>query len=237
VNDLVQLALGWCRHLPDPFLVELATAVRSSPDQCAHLANTSSGPASRAAAKRAREVAHEGRGPYLAGLIDGLLAARRGSAEIEPVWTGPSSPNGGRLTVAVISDLIAEATAEVLLVSYAAYPPAALSAALQAAVARGVKVTMLLERPEDNPGWNGPSKVFSDLTATRLSWPAATRPAGASMHAKVLVIDRRIALVGSANLTAAAFGKNLECGLLIRGGAVPAQIADHVRAADGLITS
>ncbi|WP_425454039.1 phospholipase D-like domain-containing protein [Nocardioides immobilis] len=38
------------------------------------------------------------------------------------------------------------------------------------------------------------------------------------MHAKVLVVDRRTALVGSANLTGHALERNLECGLLVRGG-------------------
>lgn len=41
------------------------------------------------------------------------------------------------------------------------------------------------------------------------------------MHAKVQVVDRRTALVGSANLTGYGLERNLECGLLVTGGAVP----------------
>ena len=54
------------------------------------------------------------------------------------------------------------------------------------------------------------------------------------MHAKILVVDRRIALVGSANLTGHALERNLECGVLIRGGPVPGQLVAHLLGADSL---
>ncbi len=54
------------------------------------------------------------------------------------------------------------------------------------------------------------------------------------MHAKVLVVDRRTALVGSANLTGYALERNLECGLLLRGGPVPSLLVDHLLSANGL---
>jgi cardiolipin synthase len=44
----------------------------------------------------------------------------------------------------------------------------------------------------------------------------------------VLIVDRCVALVGSANLTSYGLERNLECGLLIRGGPVPAALADHL---------
>jgi phosphatidylserine/phosphatidylglycerophosphate/cardiolipin synthase-like enzyme len=48
------------------------------------------------------------------------------------------------------------------------------------------------------------------------------------LHAKIIVVDDRVALVGSANLTGRAMGDNLECGILIRGGKQPRAIRDHV---------
>lgn len=63
----------------------------------------------------------------------------------------------------------------------------------------------------------------------RLHWPAAARPDHASLHAKVLVIDGRSAMIGSANITGAALARNLECGLVVRCGPVPVSIAAHVR--------
>jgi len=44
-----------------------------------------------------------------------------------------------------------------------------------------------------------------------------------------LVIDNSAALVGSANITGAALGKNLECGLLVRGGPAPHNLRSHVQ--------
>jgi hypothetical protein len=68
---------------------------------------------------------------------------------------------------------------------------------------------------------------FPGLDAFRLHWPADSRPPGASLHAKIIVIDDRVALVGSANLTSRAMETNLECGILIRGGPQPRAIRDH----------
>jgi phosphatidylserine/phosphatidylglycerophosphate/cardiolipin synthase-like enzyme len=44
------------------------------------------------------------------------------------------------------------------------------------------------------------------------------------MHAKAAVADSRIAFLTSANLTDAALERNMELGVLIRGGALPAAI-------------
>jgi phosphatidylserine/phosphatidylglycerophosphate/cardiolipin synthase-like enzyme len=49
------------------------------------------------------------------------------------------------------------------------------------------------------------------------------------------VVDRESALVGSANLTGYVLERNLEWGLLIRGGRLPAAVAEQVLNADGLI--
>jgi cardiolipin synthase len=64
---------------------------------------------------------------------------------------------------------------------------------------------------------------------TTVAWPATHRPAsGPALHAKVLDIDRHIALVMSANITRWALDRNLECGIPIRGGDQPRQIHDHI---------
>jgi cardiolipin synthase A/B len=48
------------------------------------------------------------------------------------------------------------------------------------------------------------------------------------LHVKVIVVDDRIALVSSANLTGCVMEANLECGILIRGGPHPRAICDHI---------
>jgi len=44
------------------------------------------------------------------------------------------------------------------------------------------------------------------------------------MHAKAAVADSRVAFLTSANLTEAALERNMELGVLIRGGTLPASI-------------
>ena len=99
---------------------------------------------------------------------------------------------------------------------------------MSAAVARGVAATLLAERHEDNPSYTVLGTPFPGLKALRLHWPASSRPPGASLHAKVIVVDDQVALVGSANLTSRAMESNLECGILIRGGPQPRAVRNHI---------
>lgn len=48
------------------------------------------------------------------------------------------------------------------------------------------------------------------------------------MHAKALVIDRKMSLIGSANITGPAMLKNIECGVLLRDPAIAAEIVASV---------
>lgn len=125
-------------------------------------------------------------------------------------------------------ELVESATDELLVVSFASYDEPRLLAALRAAVERGVDLTILLERAEDNPTYSGHGESFAGLPVRRWIWPGASRPPGAALHAKILVVDRSAAVLGSANLTGRALGTNLECGALLRGGPQPGAIHDHL---------
>ena len=169
---------------------------------------------------------------YLARLLAGAGTAIRRARKrqsIDVVWTGPESGIAtGRLTAATIIDLIGQARRQILLVSHATHTEADLDAALTAAAGRGVQITLLAERHADNPAYAAVATPFPALSATRLNWPAAQRPPGASLHAKIIVVDDEIALIGSANLTNRAMESNLECGILIRGGPQPPAIRGHL---------
>ncbi len=149
---------------------------------------------------------------------------------VETVWTGPTSvETGHRFTSAVVLDLVDSARECVLLVSYATHDWPPLERALGRARDRGVHVVLVLERPQDNPSFHQWGVPFERLDVTRLAWPSDNRPTGSvSLHAKVLVVDHRAALVGSANLTDSAMDRNLECGVVIRGGPEPRRLWDHV---------
>jgi phosphatidylserine/phosphatidylglycerophosphate/cardiolipin synthase-like enzyme len=192
-------------------------------------------PVSTAAVRQALDVARAGDAQFAGGALGAFLDILAEQPVVTPVWTGPESEeSGGRLTLAVLADLIGEARREILLVSYATMPSVEIRTALANAVAQGVEVITLLEREVDNPKFNGHGVVFGELPIRRICWPGAIRPAGAALHAKVLVVDRSVALVGSANLTDYGLERNLECGLLVRGGPVPRQIAAHLLRLKGL---
>lgn len=233
--DPTETARRWAQHLPREFARQLAAALRDGREALQALRTHAVLPASAAAVRTALDLTTQGDGPYAAGALVGWLEALDQQPQMTPVWTGPESGRAhGRLTLAVVADLIDEARHEILLASYATIPGQNVRRALDAAADREVNITVLLERNEDNPNFNGHGDPFPGLAARRLAWPADARPAGASMHAKVLVVDRRTALVGSANLTGHALERNLECGLLVRGGRAPALLAEHLLAAPGI---
>ena len=162
------------------------------------------------------------------------LHARRaaGARRSRPVWTGPSAAGGQRLTAAVLHDLVAGARERVLLVSFAAYTLTELAADLEAASGRGCVVDIIFETEEDSAGaYSGPHATpFGTLSgARRWRWPADQRTPGAVLHAKLLVVDGRRALVGSANLTPRALSANLEAGVLIEDPDLAAEFEAHVR--------
>ncbi len=164
------------------------------------------------------------------GVLRGAVTAgRQLPTRMDLVWTGPEVPGSiSRLTSEVVANLIDEAHSEVLLISYAMHNEPTLAAAIERAVAREVFVQVLCERTADNPGFRGSSVPFPQLKIRRLCWPAEKRPPGASMHAKVLVIDRTTALIGSANITGTAMLRNIESGILTDDARIAAEIAKSV---------
>jgi phosphatidylserine/phosphatidylglycerophosphate/cardiolipin synthase-like enzyme len=164
-------------------------------------------------------------------------ARRRNSLEI--AWTGPGT---GAVPVRrvdqVVYEMIAGAQQSVLLVTYVAYGAERLLDELKAAVGRGVKVSMVLERVEDSAGkleFDGLAKIRARLPAAQIyCWPVDQRPANSSgktgtLHAKCLVCDEQQVLVSSANLTDYALELNMELGLRVSGEDVPARIAGHFK--------
>lgn len=163
------------------------------------------------------------------------LAARQGAAarKSRPVWTGPGASGGQRLTASVLHELVATATERVVLMSFAAFTLHELAADLTAAAERGVEVDVIFETEADSQGsFSGSHGVPFGTVAglRRWHWPSDQRQvAGAVLHAKLLVVDGRRALVGSANLTHRALTANLEAGVLVNDPAVASSFEEHVR--------
>ena len=72
----------------------------------------------------------------------------------------------------------------------------------------------------DWPGTRRP-RVYFDPRAVDLEGP------GGVLHAKVALADGEAALVTSANVTGGALERNMELGLLVRGGPIPRDLLAH----------
>jgi phosphatidylserine/phosphatidylglycerophosphate/cardiolipin synthase-like enzyme len=77
-----------------------------------------------------------------------------------------------------------------------------------------------------------PHRAFTSVGDIDLwHWPSSKRTEpGAKMHAKLAITDRKVLFVSSANLTQSGVTKNIEVGILVRGGPAPARAAEHIDA-------
>lgn len=117
--------------------------------------------------------------------------------------------------------LIAGARTEVFAVLYLVGDPVqerpkALLGALAAAQARGVEVSVLLDREADEPDRNAAAAAFLEKAGVRVRFDEPDR----TTHAKALVVDAETVVLGSANWTQAALKHNREAGAEIRSRAI-----------------
>jgi phosphatidylserine/phosphatidylglycerophosphate/cardiolipin synthase-like enzyme len=171
-----------------------------------------------------------------AARVQDLRAAERTDVAI----SGPGSNSAPlRLTSAVVTELIRDSRKSLLIVSFAAFGVADVIHELRLAANRDVRIDLVLETTTASGGTlRGTveaSAAFSAIrpNATFWVWPADRRPvingSRAALHAKLIVADERVALVGSANLTDKALASNLELGVIIRDPNVVQRIDRHFR--------
>ena len=172
---------------------------------------------------------------FRASSTTAALAA--GASSVELVWTGPGTGMVPvRHTAQVLTGLIAEARNRIFLVSFVAYHVDAVIDALQRAVDRGVLVSVLLERSKEHGGnvtVDSIAMLRRNLPRAQLyEWDKTTVDAApsASVHAKCAVADGAVAFVTSANLSDAAMERNMELGVLVRGGHLPRMLDQHLTA-------
>jgi phosphatidylserine/phosphatidylglycerophosphate/cardiolipin synthase-like enzyme len=172
-----------------------------------------------------------------AAFLRGLAAAREQLAStvtVETVWSGPSThPVPVRATAQALVEVIAHARQELLLMTYSARPHPDIRAALSDATARGVEISVVVETLHGAGSALGgaePAAAFAGIPGVQLwHWPVTQRTEpGSKMHAKLAVADRRVLLISSANLTQSGQTKNIEAGLLVRGGHAPRRVAEHI---------
>lgn len=144
----------------------------------------------------------------------------------ELVWTGPGGEEAAwRRTEQALIDVVTSAREMLWLVTYALYPVPSLKSELDNAVARGVELRVVAESPASEKIRHSGVLYWQQFLPeqTRIyEWPIARRGCNAAgdygtLHAKVALADRDLALVSSANLTDCALNYNLETGVLLRG--------------------
>lgn len=180
--------------------------------------------------------------PVSAAVLAGALRGAAATAEdlrrresVELVWTGPTTI-ALRRTEAVLVQVVREAREKVVLVSFVAYAVPSVTDALLEAVSRGVRVEIVLEAPAALGGRVDVDSVAKMRAAVPQAalyvWNASPDENGfrGAVHAKCAVADEAVAFVTSANLTSAAMWRNMELGVLVRGGRQPRRLAEHLQA-------
>ena len=196
-------------------------------------------------------LARDGMAPGgVAVLLEVLAGAREREADLlgrfDLVLSGPDAPGlPTRDTAAVVYTLIEGAKTEVLMVGYAVHDGRRLFERLAARMAENPALRVVfcldIQRPYGDTSLASEivRRFALDFRARHWPWPvmpelwydprSLTEGAAARscLHAKCVVVDRREALVTSANFTEAAQQRNIEAGVLIRHEAMAARIADH----------
>lgn len=166
----------------------------------------------------------------------------------ELVWSGPEVAGvHARDTRPVFEELVDSAERSIWISTYTFFDgkQAFKRLAQRLDTAPGLQVTLLLNIQRKKGDTSAPAEVVTRF-ADRLwkhDWPGERRPAvfydprslaltggEGVLHAKALVVDDAAAFITSANLTEAAFDKNLELGVLSRDRTLASGLARHFRA-------
>jgi phosphatidylserine/phosphatidylglycerophosphate/cardiolipin synthase-like enzyme len=186
-------------------------------------------------------------GPAVALALDAVAAAAAQVDRPDLVWSGPAVAGlQARDTRRVYEELVAGAERSIWVSTFAYYDgrQAFRTLAERMDEAAAVQVTLLLNiqrRSGDTTAADAVVARFAERFWTQ-DWPGERRPsvfydprslgsAGGEgvLHAKAVVVDDRAAFVTSANLTEAAFDRNIEVGVLSREPALAASLARHFR--------
>jgi phosphatidylserine/phosphatidylglycerophosphate/cardiolipin synthase-like enzyme len=183
--------------------------------------------------------------PAIALVLD--ATAPTGTARPDLVWSGPTAPGlHTRSTRQVYDELITTAERSIWLSTFAYFDGqhAFRSLADRMTAIPGLQVRIMLNI-QRRYGDSTPAEQLVTQFAHRFwskDWPGTTKPAvyydprslepagpEGVLHAKAIVVDERAALVTSANLTEAAFDRNIEVGVLTRDQLLAASLVRHFR--------
>jgi len=188
---------------------------------------------------------------YLSGLdkagavaaLDLVIAERTHGPHpsLDLVWTGPEAmASTARDTLVVMQEMFAQARERVVVAGYAFDSGEELFGTLhQNMVDHGVRLQMFLNIPRADQGSDPAQharKFVQQIQIDNWPWtdklpelyydPRTVEPKSVeSLHAKCIVVDERLTLIGSANFTDRGQTRNIEVGVLIDDAAFARQVA------------
>jgi cardiolipin synthase A/B len=238
VTDLVAI-------MPDETLTRVLEALDDPAVRLSVVSSAFSRQANRDAFDALWQKAERDFGPAGARVLAAMLwtaretSARSVTPRVEVVWTGPTiGAEAIFRTEQTLLGLLRHARSSVIVVTYVAYRAAAVRAALAEAVGRGVRVRLVVESSRKDGGAASfdPRLALGVLDDPRFecfAWPRhkrLTTEAGeiGALHAKCVAVDDEVLFVSSANMTESALERNIELGLVVRGGHAARHVREHV---------
>jgi phosphatidylserine/phosphatidylglycerophosphate/cardiolipin synthase-like enzyme len=193
-----------------------------------HIAAKRAYPAHRAEVQRLLKMLLKGDTDLLrvAALLDGIAAVPQVERPVA-VWTSPSVPGSGGHTTLAALDMINNATAFVYAATYSAGKDSPHLLALRNALDRGVSVTVVVDVKERADH----AAIISKALAGARVWTLAEPEDGqwAIQHSKLITVDDTAAFVTSANFSAAAAMRSLECGMMSKDSLVAVSLREHLQ--------
>jgi cardiolipin synthase len=243
VENLIQSVVQLVSDSPPAKTQGLADSIRrlSGAKDALSLTNWDGNPRAKSALRKLVAAWQDVRIPpgELAAMLTAASAAyhyAKAEQDIELVWTGPSSTLiATRKTDQALLQVIEAAESRLFITSFVVYKIPSIMKALERAIKRGVQTSMLLEAGESDGGvltFDTIARVKSIMPSVKLfSWIDKGEDfMGGKVHAKVAAADGNFCFISSANLTGHAMEKNMEAGILIRGGATPSRLQKHLEA-------
>lgn len=190
----------------------------------------------------------------LASMLRAIASEREAQQRVRDrvslVWSGPSDAQfASRDTSVVVQDLFKQARRSVLLMTYAFDRGEKARKVFEVLADRmteqaKLEVTFCANLQPFHASAESPTNAIARFVAEFRAevWPWPTLPRvyydprsltqqgkeRASLHAKCLVVDNKVALVTSANFTEAAHERNIEAGVLIRDPETASELANQM---------
>ncbi|HPA20708.1 MAG TPA: DISARM system phospholipase D-like protein DrmC [Verrucomicrobiae bacterium] len=182
-------------------------------------------------------------------VADDRAQSRVASDEVSLIMSGPEVPGVPTAdTAAAVQTLIQAAASEILIVGYVVRKGRALFQRLADRMVANpdLRVSLILNIARSQNDTSLDSEIVRRFVMDfrKREWPGDALPAiyydpraltekpadRASLHAKCVIVDRREAIVTSANFTEAAHHRNIEAGVILKSPALAVRLADYFNA-------